>query len=129
MSRRIETKNEAGDPNGWLLPIWHVDSGLKVDQVYLTAVAPGKRKGPHLHMVRCGRFVCVRGNVRIVIRENGRYRHAYSGERSDSAEVYVAPGCAAAIYNDGTEEALVLNMPSPPWRADDQDDWPVEGWL
>jgi hypothetical protein len=129
MSRRIETKNEAGDPNGWLLPIWHVDSGLKVDQVYLTAVAPGKRKGPHLHMVRCGRFVCVKGNVRIVIRENGRYRHAYSGERSDFAEVYVAPGCAAAVYNDGTEEALVLNMPSPPWRADDQDDWPVEGWL
>lgn len=126
--RRITTKGAEGRENGWILPIWHVDSGLKVDQVYLTAVAPGERKGPHLHKVRCGRFVCVKGNVRIVIRENGKYRHAYSGDRHDFTEVYVAPGCPAAIYNDSHEEALVLNMPSPPWRADEQDEWPVEDW-
>ena len=127
--RRIITKDTSGRENGWLLPIWHVDSGLKVDQVYLTAVAPKSHKGPHLHMVRCGRFVCVKGNVRIVIRENGKYRYACSGDRHDFAEIYVAPGCAAAIYNDDRhEEALVLNMPSPPWRVDEQDDWLVEDW-
>lgn len=128
MSRQILTKDAAGEVNGWLLPIWHVDSGLKVDQVYMTVVAAGACKGPHLHMSRCGRFVCVRGNVRIVIRENGKYRETHSGERHDYAEVYVAPGFPVAIYNDGHEDAFVLNMPSPPWRADDRDEWPVEDW-
>jgi mannose-6-phosphate isomerase-like protein (cupin superfamily) len=124
---RIETKDAQGRPNGWLLPIWHKDDGPRVDQVYLTAVAPGSRKGPHLHLKRSGLFACIRGTAMLVIRVNNKCYvevHLHPGGRSAA----VCPGEAAAIYNTGTEEAWLLNMPSPPWRADDQDEHPVEDW-
>lgn len=121
---RIPTKDAAGNPNGFVLPIWHVDEGPAIDQVYLTVVAEGAVKGPHLHMKRRGLFCCIRGNVRIVWRDQaGGYHEVDAGQR-----VEIAPGTPAAIYNIGQGDAYVLNMPSPPWRSDDQDEWPVENW-
>lgn len=56
------------------------------------------------------------------------YSSLMTGEAHDHALICVPPGVAACIYNDSDEEALVLNMPSPAWRADAQDEWPVEDW-
>lgn len=148
---RIETKSDAG-LNGWLVPIWNIaEDDWRPDQVYLTVVLPGAQKGPHLHRKRCGRFTCIKGNVMIVTRgiethewrgHDGRgptmavlmdlskpaYVEHYTGENYGFATIPVWPGTPAAIYNLGTEPAYVLNMPSPPWRPDDQDEWPVEDW-
>jgi len=126
--KQIITQDSLGVVNGWLLPLWHVDSRVKVDQVYLTVVAPGARKGPHLHMKRCGRFICIKGNVKIRTLENGEYQERLSGEAGDYAEIYVHPGVPSAIYNLGDCDAYVINLPAPPWRAEERDDWPVEGW-
>lgn len=126
---RITTKDAAGNPNGFLLPIWHVDEGPPIDQVYLTVVVPGAVKGPHLHMKRHGLFCCIRGSVRVVMRDpTGRYISVDLGERSGFPRIEVPAGTPAAIYNTGDCEAYLLNMPSPPWRSDDQDEWPVDNW-
>lgn len=128
MSKLIGTTDGDGAPNGWLLPLWHVDSGEPVDQVYLTAVYPGMAKGPHLHMKRTGRFTCVKGDVLIVTRVDDEYREHWSGQGYSFATVRVPPGVPAAIYCLGRMPAFVLNMPSPPWRVDDQDDHEVIDW-
>lgn len=129
---KIPTLGEDGQPNGWVLPIWNANTqpDMRPDQVYVTAVAPHRQKGPHLHKIRRGVFCCIKGNVRIVIRhaQGDEYQTFESGEAHDYLWLEVPPGVVACIYNDGDEEALVLNLPSPAWSPDAQDENPVENW-
>lgn len=128
--QRFLTKGKAENPNGWLLPIYNIHDGVIApaqapQQVYLTVVAPGAVKGPHLHLKRWGLFTCVRGNVRIVVRTVAGYEEYFSGEDHEFATVQVPAGVPAALQNTGSGEAYVLNMPAPAWRADDQDEHAV----
>ena len=127
---KIQTFDAEGKPNGYVVPIWNANETLyRPDQIYLTAVAPHSQKGPHLHKSRQGVFCCIKGNVRIVTRCDGPiYLESQIGEFHDYAITQIPPGVPACIYNDGDEEALVLNMPSPAWTAEDPDEWPVEDW-
>jgi dTDP-4-dehydrorhamnose 3,5-epimerase-like enzyme len=127
---KIQTFDAAGKPNGYLIPIWNFteDDYRLPEQVYLTVVAPHSIKGPHLHKKRRGLFCCIRGNIRIRKKTKFGYRELHSGEDNDYRLIHVNPGEPAAICNDGDEEALVINMPSPAWSADDPDEWPVEDW-
>lgn len=128
---KITTYGSDGQPNGYLVPIWNAleQPDQRPDQVYLTAVAPGAQKGPHLHKIRCGRFICIKGDVRIVTRTpDGAYQTSFSGESYHFRKIHVAPGVAACIYNDSDAEALVLNMPTPAWSSECPDECPVEDW-
>jgi dTDP-4-dehydrorhamnose 3,5-epimerase-like enzyme len=128
---RIPTKDADGNPNGYVLPLWNAitDPISRPDQVYLTAVAPHSMKGPHLHKVRRGLFFCIKGRVRIVVRAGNQYMTFQCSDTAPDVErVHVPAGWAAALYNDGAEEALVLNMPAPAWSKDAPDEWPVENW-
>lgn len=122
----IKTYNQNGLQNGEVVPIWHIDQGPPISQVYLTTVFPWCVKGPHLHKIRRGLFCCVYGSVLIVTRVEGKYT-THSLKRGDPA-LEVPPGVPAAVYNPNGYEALVLNMPEPPWREEERDEWPVEDW-
>lgn len=122
----IKTYDSEGIQNGNLIPLWHSDSGVRVDQVYCTTVFPWKVKGPHLHKTRRGLFCCVRGEV-IVVMQKGTVYQTHSLKPGDPL-LLVLPGTPAAVYNPNGIEAIVLNFPSPPWRKDDVDEWPVEDW-
>ena len=121
-----------------MLPVWNVSNhpDLRPDQVYVTAVAPHSSKGPHLHHIRRGLFCCIKGNVRVVKRtplnikrkRSRSIRQHFSGDDHNHALIEVPTGVAACIYNDGAEEALVLNMPSPAWSKDMHDENVVEDW-
>lgn len=125
----IPTKAPDGSVNGWLLPIWNAtQADYKPAQVYLTVVNVAAMKGPHLHMVRAGRFVCIKGNVRIVTRQWDTYATHETGDVAGFNVVNVPPGMAAAIYNVGDCDAYVLNMPNPAWTKEAPDDHPVVGW-
>ena len=69
---RIPTKDGAGEPNGWLIPVWSAANPLpdayRPDQVYVTAIAPRATKGPHLHKVRTGLFTCIAGEAYLIAR-------------------------------------------------------------
>lgn len=123
---KIETKDTEGRVNGWLCPVWSAldNPELRPDQVYLTAIAPHTRKGPHLHKVRRGCFMVISGSVTIWSRRrDGKYSES-TGERL----TVVPPGWACALYNHGDTEALVLNLPSPAWSKEQPDEWPVVDW-
>lgn len=154
---KIPTKDLHGVPNGWLQPLWNVleKPDLRPDQVYVTAIAPRSRKGPHLHRVRRGMFFCIRGDVTIRLRHTGQETKYFDVKTGDSFVpverhsrpdwwfgsplshlwnqgengVIVPAGIACALYNFSDQEALIVNMPSPSWSEENPDDWPVENWV
>ncbi|MDD2762787.1 MAG: WxcM-like domain-containing protein [Opitutaceae bacterium] len=127
---RYVTKNAQGQPNGWLVPIFNVHESPVApaqfpQQVYLTVVAPGQVKGPHLHLSRWGLFTCIKGDARIIVRTEAGYEEHLTGESHGFATVQVPAGIPAALQNIGREEAYILNMPAPAWRPDAQDEHDV----
>jgi mannose-6-phosphate isomerase-like protein (cupin superfamily) len=124
----IRTKGADGLPNGEVIPIWHIDSGQKIEQVYLLTIFRGCMKGPHLHHQREGAFTVVSGSVLIVYRVGSQYREVLCEDTySGYATVRIPAGVPCALYNVGRETALVLNMPNPAWR-DNSDEHPVDDW-
>ena len=93
--------------------------------MYLTVVSPGAVKGPHLHLKRWGLFARIKGNVKIIVKTSGGYEEVFSGATHGLATVQLPAGIPAALKNVGDEDAYVLNMPSPAWKPDDQDEHPV----
>jgi mannose-6-phosphate isomerase-like protein (cupin superfamily) len=124
----IDTKGADDLPNGWIVPIWHVDSGQKIEQVYLTTIYRGCMKGPHLHHQREGAFTVLSGSVLIVCRVDSEYWTIRCEDTYSKYEtVRVPAGVPCALYNVGHETALILNMPNPAWR-DNSDEHPVQDW-
>jgi dTDP-4-dehydrorhamnose 3,5-epimerase-like enzyme len=124
---RFVTKDAAGQPNGYLVPIYNAHDGFfapdrQPQQVYLTVVAAGRTKGPHLHFVRTGFFTCVRGNVKIVVRTEAGYEEHWSGEDHEYRSVEVPTGVPALLVNPGPGDAFVLNMPCPAWTPEMNDE-------
>ena len=126
--KKIITKDKHGHANGFLVPIYNITEnffapGREPQQVYLTIVAPGAVKGPHLHFIRTGFFTCMKGQVRFVLKlADGTYQSFKSGDGHDFLSVEVPTGVPAAIQNIGTEDAYILNMPNPAWTPDMKDE-------
>lgn len=130
---RIITRDSEGRENGWLIPLWNAleRPDLRPEQVYLTVIKPGMRKGPHLHKKRRGHFVLVCGKAVLVSRGHGCKLFGidpYTVHDLQKSYAVIKPGTPCAIYNTGSEDAYIINMPSPAWSKEDPDDWPVEGW-
>ena len=93
--------------------------------VYVTSVDRGEIKGPHLHLRRNSYFLCIRGKVVFVIRQDGRYVEIESGE-SDPAMVYVPKNFASAHINVSEGPSSVLALADVAWRPDDNEMQNVE---
>lgn len=125
---KIDTKDEKGIINGYLIPIYNIhdgfhEEGKEPQQVYLTVVNKGTIKGPHLHYIRTGFFTCIKGNIKIITKENGIYCEYFSGESHNYLSVIINTGTPAVIQNIGDEDAFVLNMPSPAWTPVMKDEY------
>lgn len=126
---KIPTKDRAGNQNGWLIPVWNsLGSDYKPAQVYVTAVLPGMRKGPHLHKKRAGRFCCISGNCDIVMQSDDGLYHRIKDMGLTHQAVHACAGTPLEIICTSTEPAILINMPMPAWSTDDPDEWPVENW-
>jgi len=131
---KIITKNGKGEINGYLVPIFNeCESPISKEQhprqVYLTVVNPEETKGPHLHLQRWGLFTCILGNIKIIVRTPEGYREEFSGEDHEFRTVQVPAGWAAALKNEGSKQAFVLNMLSLAWTASNPDGHPVESGI
>ena len=121
------TRDEHGETNGFLVPIYNIHDGFFAEgrepqQVYMTTILPGTIKGPHLHFIRTGFFTCITGNVRVVLKTEDGYRVFFSGEDHDYLSIEVPTGTPAAVQALGDEEAYLLNMPNPAWTPDMNDE-------
>jgi dTDP-4-dehydrorhamnose 3,5-epimerase len=125
--KKFTTKDEHGDVNGFLVPIYNIHDkffapGKEPQQVYMTTILPGTIKGPHLHFIRTGFFTCIKGNVRVVLKTNEGYQIFFSGEDYEYKSIEVPTGIPAAVQCLGDEEAFLLNMPNPAWTPEMNDE-------
>lgn len=125
--KKFVTYDHAKQSNGYLVPLYNIHDGFFVpgqepQQVYLTVVSPGCIKGPHLHFIRTGCFTCIKGNVRIVVKIDGKYLEYFSGEDHDYLSIEIPTGVPAALENIGDNDAFVLNMPAPAWTPQMNDE-------
>ena len=125
--KKYTTKNDNAEANGFLVPLYNIhdkffDKGKEPQQVYLTSILPGTVKGPHLHFIRTGFFTCIKGNVRVILKVDGKYQIFFSGEAHDYNSIEVPTGVPAAIQSLGNEEAYMLNMPNPAWTPEMNDE-------
>ena len=127
---KIQTKDTEGRPNGYIIPIWSAMDRpeLRPDQVYVTAIAPRTRKGPHLHLNRRGFFTVISGGEVLVRQIIMTGNYAQIALKPGDGFTVISAGLPCALYNYGDTEALVLNLPSPAWSAEDPDEHPVLNW-
>lgn len=128
INKKYQTTNEENENNGFLVPIYNIhdkffQEGSEPQQVYLTVIGPKKIKGPHLHKIRTGCFTCIKGNARFILKVNDKYEQFFSGENYDYKSVIVPINTGAVLQNLGDEDAYVLNMPSPAWTSDMDDEY------
>ena len=126
-NQKFATKDKDGDSNGFLVPIYNINDGFfergkEPEQVYMTVIYPGHIKGPHLHYIRTGCFTCIKGNARFVIKTKSGYEVVFSGEDHGYKSVIIPTGTAAALQNIGADDAYVMNMPSPAWTPEMNDE-------
>jgi dTDP-4-dehydrorhamnose 3,5-epimerase len=121
------------DERGWLLEILRADDPLfrRFGQVYVSATYPGVVKAWHYHKVQVDHFACVAGMVKLVLLDTragspteGVVNEVYLGTLAP--QLVVVP---SLVYHGwkciSAEPALVVNVPSEPYRYADPDEFRV----
>ena len=119
-----ETKDiENKDKNGSLTLIWRDWDKIipEPKMVYVTSVNPGSRKGPHIHKKRTSCFVCIKGKVVFIIKdENGKYLEIESSEENPIL-VQVPKNISSAHVNLSEDESSVLTLADVAWQPNDNE--------
>ena len=90
--------------------------------VYVTRINPGERKGPHLHIIRHSYYVCIKGKVVFIIKDNeGKYLEIESGEDNPTL-VEIPKGFSSAHINLSNEPSTILALVNPSWKPDIRDE-------
>lgn len=114
-----------GHVNGFLIPAWRDwDETISVPpkMVYVTRINPGERKGPHLHIIRHSYYVCIKGKVVFIIKDNdGKYLEIESGEDNPTL-VEIPKGFSSAHINLSNEPSTILALVNPSWKPDIRDE-------
>lgn len=110
--------------NGLLTVVWRnwdkiIDFEPKM--IYTSSINPGEIKGPHLHLKRTSYFVCVKGKVVFIARDNeGKYHEIESGEKNPML-VQIPNNIASAHVNLSDNVSTVLVIADIAWRPDDNE--------
>mgnify|MGYP003973519651 FL=1 len=111
--------------NGWLIPVWrNWDKIISVqpEMVYITSVNPGERKGPHLHVIRHSYYVCIKGKVVFIIKEDsGNYLEIESSEENPVL-VEIPKNHSSAHINLSDESSIIMALVNPSWKPDNKDE-------
>ncbi len=108
-AKKVITYDHQGKENGFIIEFFK-DGDKTV--VYLSAIKPGAFKGYHLHRVRAGRFICIKGKVKIITYQNGR-RQEYILDATSPQRLFIPNNIANGWENIGEEEAWLINYPDP----------------
>ena len=121
------------DERGWLMEILRRDDDIfeKFGQVYVTAVYPGVVKGWHYHKLQTDNFCVLTGMVKLVLYDprddsstRGMVNEFFLGEHNRLV-VRIPPLVCHGFKGIGVKEALVLNVPTEPYRRDDPDEFRI----
>lgn len=119
--KKVETRNQKGKPNGWLLEVMSDRDGFTKHikgQVYLTVAEPGEFKGYHLHAQSDYFVTCLRGKIKEIIYKSRTKKQEIKMGDGDFKTVFLPKGYPHAIQNTGKESAYVLVYRYPAWDPD-----------
>jgi dTDP-4-dehydrorhamnose 3,5-epimerase len=119
------------DERGFLLEVMRPDweTFMKFGQVYVTSAYPGVVKGWHYHKKQWDSFVCVRGLMKVVLYDpregsstKGIVNEFFIGERNP-LQVKIPPYVYHGFKCVGTEEALIVNVPTEMYDYREPDEY------
>lgn len=129
---RTKTLRVIPDERGWLMEILRSDDEdlfTTFGQVYVSATYPGVVKAWHYHERQVDNFACIAGMVKLVLVDTrpdspttGTVNEFFLGVQSPT--VVQVPNL---VYHGwkciGTEVALVVNVPTEPYRYEHPDEF------
>jgi dTDP-4-dehydrorhamnose 3,5-epimerase len=123
------------DDRGWLMEILRADDPelfTRFGQVYVSATYPGVVKAWHYHQRQVDNFACITGMVKLVLIDTrpgspteGTVNEFWIGAQNPTV-VQVPNLVYHGWKNIGQEVALVLNVPTEPYRYGDPDEYRIE---
>jgi dTDP-4-dehydrorhamnose 3,5-epimerase len=122
------------DERGRLMEILRCDEEIyqKFGQVYMTSVLPGVVKGWHYHKKQFDHFTCINGMIKAVLYDSRKNSPTFGEVNEFFVGVYnsilikVPPFVFHGFKGIGTEEALVINVPTEPYDYDNPDEFRVD---
>jgi dTDP-4-dehydrorhamnose 3,5-epimerase len=123
------------DDRGWLMEILRADDPelfTRFGQVYVSATYPGVVKAWHYHERQVDNFACITGIIKLVLIDTrpgspteGAVNEFWIGALNPMV-VQVPNLVYHGWKNIGQEVALVLNVPTEPYRYSDPDEYRIE---
>ena len=110
--------------NGNLTVIWRDwDKILKSEpkMVYVSSVNVGETKGPHLHTKRNSYFVCIRGKVVFIVKDNMGTYHEIESSENKPVLVQIPKNIASAHINLSDNTSTILTLADIAWRPNDNE--------
>ncbi len=123
------------DERGWLMEILRADEAewfTKFGQAYVSATYPGVVKAWHFHQKQVDNFACLTGTIKLVLIDtrDGSPTKGAVNEYFIGTEQRTLVQIPALVYHGwkciSTDMAMVLNLPTEPYRYDDPDEYRLE---
>jgi dTDP-4-dehydrorhamnose 3,5-epimerase len=122
------------DERGRLAEILRADSDIfkKFGQVYYTTAYPGVVKAWHYHKIQTDYFFCLKGMTKLVIYDSRKESQTFGminefivGEHNPIV-VVIPPMVYHGFKAIGTEESLMINIPTEPYSRDNPDEYRLD---
>jgi hypothetical protein len=128
-------------PEGIMMPIYHDYNmwfqGHIPKMCYVTTMAPGSSKDIILHQRRTACLTAVTGNVVLfyadqdadIVRRISMNIENNDDDKGTTCATMVPPNTAISLTNMSDKTtAIIINLPSPAWRPNDEDTTKFKGW-
>ena len=100
---------------------WNDKLGLEPKMLYTTSIFPGEIKGPHLHKLRDSFFLCIKGKVLFIIKENDSNYVEIESSDTHPVLVKVPKGVPSAHINLTNETSTILSLTNISWKPNDNE--------
>lgn len=126
-------RNSFLDERGIVGRIWRGSESIMIpSEVYMTKVNPGVIKGWHGYYTKSMLYVCVSGNVKLVLFDNREdnetyqdYQEIYLGE-SDYKAVLIPPGVMNAFKGISLQQSTVVVLADEEFDEHETIRWDIE---
>ena len=122
------------DERGYLMEMLRCDDPFfqRFGQTYVSVAYPGVVKGWHYHKLQTDHFVIVKGMMKVVLYDQrtdsptkGMVNEFFMGEKNPVL-VTIPPDVVHGMKGVGTEPAMLINVPTEPYRHDQPDEYRID---
>ncbi len=131
---RIKQLRVIPDERGRLMEALRCDDDLfiKFGQAYVTTAYPGVVKGWHYHKIQVDNFIALKGMFKVVLYDDradsptrGKVNEFFMGTHNPI--LLQIPRCVIHGFKAiGQEEAMMLNLPTEPYKYDAPDEYRID---